>query len=51
MAEQAEFCPVCESFLLDSLYATRDVLTGEKIYRCRGCYSQLIKTEYGWRKA
>lgn len=41
-----EICPHCEDTL--RLYYTRDVLSGEKIMRCKNCGTILVQSANGW---
>jgi len=41
-------CPNCHEFLKKHIYVTRDVLTGEKIYRCGNCYAILMFEDGKW---
>jgi formate dehydrogenase maturation protein FdhE len=49
-AVKLDLCPVCEANLLGGIYSTYDVITGNKIYRCKTCYTELVYTAYGWLK-
>lgn len=41
-----EVCPICQETL--RLYSTRDILSNKKIYRCKNCGVQLVKSSMGW---
>jgi hypothetical protein len=41
-----EICPKCEEVL--HLYSIKDIITHDKIYRCRNCHQELVKSARGW---
>jgi predicted RNA-binding Zn-ribbon protein involved in translation (DUF1610 family) len=41
-----EMCPHCEETL--HLYSTKDIVTKEKIYRCKNCGTELVNSAIGW---
>jgi hypothetical protein len=41
-----EVCPVCDEVL--HLYGVKDIITHEKVYRCRNCHAELVKSNVGW---
>lgn len=43
-----EVCPYCDNML--HIYGRKDVITGDKIYRCKICHGELVKTNRGWDK-
>jgi hypothetical protein len=41
-----EICPRCQETL--QLYYTKDVLTHEKVMRCKNCFTILVQSSNGW---
>ena len=41
-----EVCPVCDNVL--NLYSNKDIVTKEKVYRCKNCHTELVKSTIGW---
>lgn len=42
-----EVCPKCEALLSYTLYKSFDAF-GNKIWRCRRCYTELVNSPIGW---
>lgn len=45
---EMEYCPHCDATL--QLTSSRDVFTGQKIFRCKNCFAKLVKTNTGWEE-
>jgi hypothetical protein len=43
-----DICPNCEVLMMNNVYCTKDIITGEKIYRCKQCFIELEYSNSGW---